>query len=528
MKTMYTKQTLQPTTRRLLATAAVCGVLTLPLSVTAQDTSTKKGSSAAAQQNQTQWVETMEDVTIATSIQNEYIIEDKSWYNDVEVAVNDGKVTLTGDVKTLRDKRVAATLASTVRGVTSIDNKIKVTPRESAAASELAESVQRALLINTATESYEIDVKANDQGKVTLTGDVASYAERTLADQIAASTRGVRDVNNQIMVLYPEDRIDSEIRQDVVQKLKYDALIDASDIEVEVKNDRVTLSGQVGSLAEQRRAVMSAYVNGVKSVDDDKLTVDSNRRRISNSASMTDDEIEGAVENAMLLSPEVNSMNVTTFVYNDGRTQLTGDVTSLKAKQAAERLAKETSGVRRVDNFLRVAPDEQPDDNQIRRQIRQTLLDNSVTEYFEIDATVDDGSVTLSGNVDSYLEKWEAYDAVSSIHGVRSIDNEIDVQQTDTWFYYDPYVYPYVLPNADAQSPDRSTQTTDDEIAEDIESQFFWSPFVDGGDIDVTVDQGVAHLTGTVEDYTERGAATENAYEGGAVMVDNDLVVTGR
>jgi len=33
-------------------------------------------------------------------------------------------------------------------------------------------------------------------------------------------------------------------------------------------------------------------------------------------------------------------------------------------------------------------------------------------------------------------------------------------------------------------------------------------------------------LTGEVDDWAEREAATQNAYEGGATWVDNDLEVT--
>jgi len=39
------------------------------------------------------------------------------------------------------------------------------------------------------------------------------------------------------------------------------------------------------------------------------------------------------------------------------------------------------------------------------------------------------------------------------------------------------------------------------------------------------VDDGTATLTGTVESWNEFWAAEENALEGGAVAVDNDLIV---
>lgn len=43
-------------------------------------------------------------------------------------------------------------------------------------------------------------------------------------------------------------------------------------------------------------------------------------------------------------------------------------------------------------------------------------------------------------------------------------------------------------------------------IMESIEDEFFWSPFVDHEDVNVSVSDGVATLTGTVEIWAERRA----------------------
>ena len=78
----------------------------------------------------------------------------------------------------------------------------------------------------------------------------------------------------------------------------------------------------------------------------------------------------------------------------------------------------------------------------------------------------------------------------------------------------------------DAYEPDQpSAGKSDWEIEQNIEDEFFWSPFVDGDDITVQVEDGVAHLTGTVDTWSEYEAARENALEGGAVIVDNDLLI---
>jgi osmotically-inducible protein OsmY len=86
----------------------------------------------------------------------------------------------------------------------------------------------------------------------------------------------------------------------------------------------------------------------------------------------------------------------------------------------------------------------------------------------------------------------------------------------DNWYFNDTDWYSY--------KPAYSG-SSDFRIAQEIRDQLFWSPFVDDTDITVSVDDGEATLTGTVDSYMEYGAAQDNAYEGGAIFVDNDLVV---
>jgi len=522
MQTLKKQQKTTFMTRTLLIASLACGAGAMATQPAAAQTTGEAQTTTPATSDLSRVIS---DATIEARIQSEYLIENVDWYNDVNVSVNDGVAELTGKTQSLLHKQQAATVTSTVRGVQQVENNIDVQQPDAVSGSELSDRVERALLINTATEAFEIQATANEEGEVTLTGEVASYAERALSYDVAASVPGVTQINNRINVDYTGDRPGSEIRQDVLNSLKFDALVDASNITVNARGQTVTLSGTVGSLAEQQRAVTNAYVGGVQLVVYDDLEIDPMRQRNNDYRALSDDAVQDAIDASLLLSPSVDSDDVTTVVYNDGRAQLSGTVGSLLAKQTAERLAKETSGVRRVDNFLRVVPDTLPDDDQIRRQISQTLVNNSTIESYEIDAEVNNGKVVLTGNVDNYLEKWEATAALSSIRGVKEIDNRIVVDQPDTWFFYDPYLYPDAAPGGDNPAPALTTGMTDGEIAEDIESQFMWSPFVDASDIDVEVSSGVATLTGEVDDFSERRAATENAFEGGAIAVDNDLLI---
>jgi osmotically-inducible protein OsmY len=70
------------------------------------------------------------------------------------------------------------------------------------------------------------------------------------------------------------------------------------------------------------------------------------------------------------------------------------------------------------------------------------------------------------------------------------------------------------------------SQNTDREILENIKEEIRWSPFVDEEKVDVRVEDGQAILTGTVNSKLEHDAAIENAREGGAKSVSNQLTVS--
>jgi osmotically-inducible protein OsmY len=57
----------------------------------------------------------------------------------------------------------------------------------------------------------------------------------------------------------------------------------------------------------------------------------------------------------------------------------------------------------------------------------------------------------------------------------------------------------------------------------DVERELSWSPYVANDSIDVEVAHGVVTLKGQVANSRERRAAVANAYQGGAVKVDDML-----
>jgi osmotically-inducible protein OsmY len=61
------------------------------------------------------------------------------------------------------------------------------------------------------------------------------------------------------------------------------------------------------------------------------------------------------------------------------------------------------------------------------------------------------------------------------------------------------------------------------QLLADIRAELFWSPMVDSEQVAVSVDSGVATLSGRVDSWTERKAAERNAREAGARRVRNRL-----
>ncbi len=467
------------------------------------------------------------DLSISDAVEDQLRLDHAFASDLVDVTTQDGVVTLSGSVDNILAKERAARIAAKVKGVRAVVNTIAVVPPILRSDSEIEDDVKAALRLDPAAESYEVDVDVQDN-VVTLTGRVDSWQERTLSEKVAKGVQGVTGLENKIDVLYKVDRPDAEIEAEIEQALRWDVLVDHALIEVDVINGRVVLSGIVGSLAEKGRATADAYVANVQGVDAEGLEVRRWARdddlRGDKYKDLTDGDIRAAVEDALFYDPRVAAFNVTPEVTN-GVVTLRGTVDNLKAKKAAARTARNTVGVLQVANRLKVRPETPVEAPALEDRIRATFERDPVVEATEITIDVQNGVAELFGSVDTAFERSWAEDLAARVDGVIAVRNYLAVTG-----YFDPYLYdPYLDDWYAGDAPDYYdppvTMKSDDTIREEIEEEFFWSPFVDGGDIDIEVDNGRATLTGHVDSWSEYSAASDNAFEGGAVVVYNQLEV---
>jgi osmotically-inducible protein OsmY len=115
----------------------------------------------------------------------------------ITVTVQNGHVTLEGEVPDKANRDRAAELAGSARGVVGVSNDIRITP--SALADVLRQKIEEALqrLADADSRNISIDV---DEGRVLLQGAVRSWAEREEAEQAVNTTPGVTTVENHIVI----------------------------------------------------------------------------------------------------------------------------------------------------------------------------------------------------------------------------------------------------------------------------------------------------------------------------------------
>jgi osmotically-inducible protein OsmY len=469
--------------------------------------------------------EDLSDPRIKNRVEDEIVDDPIVSLGNIDVEVDAGMVVLNGVVDNVLTRQRAERIAGSVRGVVSVDNDLVVEPMTERADAEIKADVIGALVLNPATEAAEVDV-AVDDGAVVLSGQVESWQERLMAERAAQGVRGVRMVTNDILVQYEPDRPDSEIKPEVEARLRHDIIVDHTDIIVEVEDGEVDLTGSVGSTTERDRAYMDAWVAGVKEVDISGLEVAQADTQKAEETPLTETEILAAVETELFYDPSVPEEDVDVVV-DDGTVRLYGTVESLSAKQSAAATARLVEGVDEVANLVTVAPGgERPTDEELEEKVEAAITRDEAVSGLDVTPTARNGVVVLHGEVENIYQKSRAANIAAQVRGVREVENELLVSGEGPypdpyrdWNDYTDYDYDYFTYTR------RMPEKPDAELLEDVRDELFWSPFVDSDEVNVTVEQGEVTLTGTVDDWAERVSATNQAFDAGAVWVDNQLEV---
>jgi osmotically-inducible protein OsmY len=190
------------------------------------------------------------DFDIKRDVEDELRSEPDIDPTDIAVAVKDGVVTLTGFVRSFRQRRKAEESVKRVAGVIGVANNIEVRlplihrRPDPDIARDAIEEIKSDLPF-----SWEKIKLTISDGSVTLDGEVEWYFQRESAEEAVWRVRGVKGVINNIQVRPYVPPV--EIKRKIEEALRRAAELDASRIKVEANGSEVILRGTVRSWAER-------------------------------------------------------------------------------------------------------------------------------------------------------------------------------------------------------------------------------------------------------------------------------------
>lgn len=149
---------------------------------------------------------------------------------------------------------------------------------------------------------------------------------------------------------------------------------------------------------------------------------------------MDDKVLKGLIEDELDWEPRVDAADIGVAV-KDGVVTLMGHVPTFAEKLAAEEATKRVKGVRAIAQEIEVRIDGHGApyaDEEIAQKAANVLDWDVSVPKGTVQAKVQDGWVTLSGEVDWNFQREAARQRVSNLPGVRGVSNLISVKQRPT------------------------------------------------------------------------------------------------
>jgi osmotically-inducible protein OsmY len=185
---------------------------------------------------------------------------------------------------------------------------------------------------------------------------------------------------------------------------------------------------------------------------------------------------------------------------NHGVVTLSGHVDSYAQKHAAEAAARRVKGVRGVAEEIevRLPFDTKRTDDDIAAAAIERLAWNVTVPKDSVNVKVENGWVTLTGQVDWWYQKDAVEQDIRPLHGVIGVSNQTTIK------------------------PRVNTTTLSDEITHALHRSWFFNP----ENVHVRADGGKVVLTGTVSSLHDKQVAAQTAWAApGATNVENNITV---
>ncbi len=202
------------------------------------------------------------------------VLAELSWDPSIDAAkigveVDEGVVTLAGEVGSYGEKRGVESAAQRVSGVKALVIAIDVVLPGASRRSDpdIAVAAKNALQSMTYVPKDSVQVMI-ENGWVTLSGNVEWDFQRKAAHVGVLHLVGVKGVIDEVVIKPKATQV--LVKSDIEVALKRNAESDAENISVEVDGTEVTLSGNVRSWSERDLANRAAWgTPGVRNVVDE-------------------------------------------------------------------------------------------------------------------------------------------------------------------------------------------------------------------------------------------------------------------
>lgn len=398
-------------TTRALAIVALAGLCAAAAAGCNREPTASETRAPAAQPETAAQART--DADLSRSIQAAYYRDERLRGRDIDVSANDGVVTLRGTVPDEAAKQQAVNVAKNVEGVRSVNEELEVrqdgdqaarrdegarqatgtTGRdESVQPTWITTKIQSQYFLNPEIRPWNIDVTTASGGVVTLEGRVESADDRAEAVRIARETEGVTRVEDRLRVgdepkraeteradasrdtgpadrepgdVAAFDRPDAWVTAKIQAKYFVDDEVKGRNIDVDTRDGAVTLKGAVATEAERRQAIaLARNTDGVRDVTDElridpalrgDRETDAGRAGAATVIERPDVWITTKIQAQYFIDQDVKGRHIDVDT-TEGVVTLKGTVENEQQKQQAEQIARDTEGVKRVQNQLTVGP----------------------------------------------------------------------------------------------------------------------------------------------------------------------------
>src|SRR3984957_835911 len=190
-----------------------------------------------------------------------------------------------------------------------------------------------------------IGVTARD-GVVTMTGHVASYAEKYAAERAAERVSGVKAIAQELEVRYPSsaENGDDDVAKRALQALAWDVFIPRDKVKIKVTKGIITLTGDLDWQYQKESAEsVVRRLGGVTGVF--------NEIKIKPSINAAD--VRDKIKAALVRNARIDADDIT-IATDGGKVTITRQMDSFYERSGAERTAWSAPGVTQVEDLLTV------------------------------------------------------------------------------------------------------------------------------------------------------------------------------